>query len=181
MPSPIVHLAAGYAVYRTVTHVNATPRPDVVVLGAALGLSLLPDLDSVLGILLGDFGRYHNSQSHSLILGAVVAVLAGLIAAAAGLRRPVLWFGLTLACYELHIVLDYFTWGRGVMAWWPLTPERFSSPVRLFYGLHWSEGFVSVRHLVTLATEVPVAALTLFVARAATRRTADAPAPPTAG
>jgi inner membrane protein len=170
MPSPIIHLTAGYAVYSVASHVTARPRPDPVLLGAAMGLALLPDFDSALGILFGDFGRFHNSQSHSLIVGAGVALATGLLLLAVGHRRPALWFAVTLACYELHILLDYFTWGRGVMAWWPLTDERFSSPALLFYGLHWSQGFVSSRHLVTLLTEMPVAIAMLTAVRMWSRR-----------
>ena len=170
MPSPIVHLTAGYVVYRVARHVTASRKPDPVLLGGAMGLALLPDFDSGLGILFGDFGRFHNSQSHSLLVGAGVALVTGLLLLAVGNRRPALWLALTLACYELHILLDYFTWGRGVMAWWPITKERFSSPALLFYGLHWSQGFVSSRHLITLVTEMPIALATIAAVRMMSRR-----------
>ncbi|NIV75262.1 MAG: hypothetical protein GWN37_10615, partial [Gammaproteobacteria bacterium] len=45
-------------------------------------------------------------------------------------------FLLTLVCYELHVLLDYLTVGRGVMLLWPLSAERFAPPIYLFYGLH---------------------------------------------
>jgi hypothetical protein len=66
----------------------------------------------------------------------------------------VYWFGLVLLCYQLHIVLDFFTVGRGVMLFWPLSVVRFSSPIKLFYGLHWSEGFISIQHIWTLLNEL---------------------------
>lgn len=169
MPSPIVHLAAGYAVYRVATRGPQDRRPDPVLLTAVLVLSLLPDFDAGLGILLGDFGRYHNSQSHSLFVGLAVAAATVPLFTMAGSRRVGRWFVLVLVCYELHIVLDYFTWGRGVMALWPFTADRLTAPLWLFYGLHWSQGFVSPRHLVTLATEIPVAAVLVAAARRATR------------
>ena len=50
--------------------------------------------------------------------------------------------------------MDFFTIGRGVMVFWPLSLERFASPVPLFYGLHWSDGYLSERHLITLVTEL---------------------------
>jgi hypothetical protein len=61
--------------------------------------------------------------------------------------------------------MDYFTWSRGVMAFWPLMPDRFSAPVVLFYGFHWSQGWVSPRHLWTLLTEAPVAVAAVLTAR----------------
>jgi membrane-bound metal-dependent hydrolase YbcI (DUF457 family) len=42
----------------------------------------------------------------------------------------VLWFVVLLASYEMHVIMDYFTvGGRGVMLFWPLTLQRFESPV----------------------------------------------------
>jgi carbamoyltransferase len=49
-------------------------------LAAAAVLSLLPDLDSVLGILMGDFGRYHNNLSHSVFMALVAALSIGAVA-----------------------------------------------------------------------------------------------------
>jgi inner membrane protein len=170
MPSPIIHLTAGYVAYRAARGVAGAPARQPVLLLAAMTLSLLPDFDSALGILVGDFGRYHNSQSHSVFVGAAVAGCVGIILMLTGARRPALWFWLTLACYTMHIVLDYFTWGRGVMAWWPLTAERFSSPIRLFYGLHWSHGPRSWRHVMTIVTELPVAFVTILLVRGIDRR-----------
>jgi hypothetical protein len=56
------------------------------------------------------------------------------------------------------------------MALWPLTGGRFQAPVFLFYGLHWSQGWLSVRHLWTLATELAFAAASLLALRRFTRR-----------
>jgi inner membrane protein len=167
MPSPIIHLTAGYIVYRVArTRLHTPARREFVILAWALVLSLLPDFDAIPGLLAGDLGRYHNNLSHSLWAGVVVALAVACLLAAWRLEPLVFWFGLALACYSLHIVLDYFTQGRGVMALWPLSSDRFSSPVPLFYGLHWSEGLVSHRHLWTLLTELPIAgALVLAIRR----------------
>jgi inner membrane protein len=106
-----------------------------------------------------DLGRYHNIWTHSLIVGLGVALAIGSLVwlvRHSGFSR---WFILTLLCYELHIIMDYFTVGRGVSAFWPLSFERFVSPVPVFYGLHWSDGWSSMRHLLTLVTEVGFVAL----------------------
>ncbi|HUM69857.1 MAG TPA: metal-dependent hydrolase, partial [Chloroflexota bacterium] len=131
------------------------PLPGLLLVTA--GFSLLPDVDSVVGLLSGDFGRFHNNATHSLFVGTAVSLLFG-----AGMkwrrgRGFRFWSVVALACYSLHILMDAATWGRGVMALWPFTQNRFHFPFILFYGLHWSQGWLSARHLWTLLTE------TLFV------------------
>ena len=37
---------------------------------------------------------------------------------------------------------------------WPLSEERFRSSFELFYGLHWSDGLISIYHLYTVFTEL---------------------------
>jgi membrane-bound metal-dependent hydrolase YbcI (DUF457 family) len=136
------------------------PLPGLLIVTA--GLSLLPDVDSIAGFLLQDFGRYHNSLSHSLFVGLVVALLLGQLAWGIQHSGFVDWFVLALCCYELHIVLDFFTVGRGVMLFWPLSSARFQPPVFLFYGLHWSDGIVSIKHLWTLLSELAFVALVVL-------------------
>jgi membrane-bound metal-dependent hydrolase YbcI (DUF457 family) len=168
MPSPIAHLAAGYAIYslsRTLSPQGELrqvgPFPGLLVFTA--GLSLLPDIDSIAGLLTGDFGRFHNNLTHSLLLGLGIAFTIGVLMH--WRRGSGFWYWMTLAglCYDLHVVMDWTTDGRGVMALWPITAQRFLAPVTLFYGLHWSDGLFSERHLITLATELGFVALVLFV------------------
>lgn len=135
-------------------------------LALVIGLSLLPDVDSVLGLITGDFGRYHNNLTHSLFLGLFIAGIIGVIAAITRRYRFADGFLLTLAGYSLHVVMDFFTYGRGVMALWPLSSERFASPIPIFYGLHWSQGVVSPRHLVTVATEMVFVLLVILTPHA---------------
>ena len=170
MPSPIAHLTAGYAVY--VLARSYAPKLELSRVGPLPGLllltggfSLLPDLDTVAGILMGDFGRFHNNATHSLVVGLALACAFGVLMhwrQGSGFGR---WFGIALLCYELHVLMDWTTIGRGVMAWWPLTGSRFQAPVFLFYGLHWSQGWWSPRHLWTLATELAFAVGTLLALR----------------
>jgi membrane-bound metal-dependent hydrolase YbcI (DUF457 family) len=159
MPSPITHIAAGYAIY-TFVHKRFPPYKLGKILRVSglflliVGLALLPDIDSVVGLVTGDFGRYHNQGSHSLITGLGVALV---IAAAIRWRQKGsfrVWFFTALTAYESHVILDYFTYGRGVKLFWPISPERFTSSVLLFYGLHWSDGLFSINHVWTVLTEV---------------------------
>jgi inner membrane protein len=163
MPSPIAHLAAGYAVYRLGRQYE--PEPGLKAVGPLPGLlvvtavfSLLPDLDSVVGFLMRDFGRFHNNASHSLFAGLCLAL------AFAGLmwwqrRQFAYWFAVAFVSYGMHLLMDMATISRGIMLFWPMTDARYLSPVTLFYGLHWSDGWITIRHLWTLLTELVFIAL----------------------
>lgn len=67
MPSPIAHFAVAYAV----------SRRGAATLGACLFLSVVPDLDFVLGYLFHDMLAWHNNFSHSLMACLAVALVAG--------------------------------------------------------------------------------------------------------
>jgi membrane-bound metal-dependent hydrolase YbcI (DUF457 family) len=180
MPSPIAHTAAGYAIYRVLEHrlprVWLLPRGHraLAVLGV-LFFALMPDLDAVPGVLFGNLHRYHNQFTHSLLVGAAVG-----LAAAAGARllrvpTPWWWFSVAFLGYELHVGLDYFTTGRGVMALWPLTDARFQPPAYAFFGLGWALSFTNPQHLWTVANETAFAVLVLAMARLAAHRLAQRP------
>jgi inner membrane protein len=168
MPSPIAHTTMGYVIYKAYqargpgrSLGQLGPLPKLLILTA--GFSLLPDIDSIAGFLLQDFGRYHNSLSHSLFVGLVVAGLIGGLAWWIKRSGFIEWFAIAFLCYQFHIILDFFTVGRGVMLFWPLTSARFQSPVKLFLGLHWSDGLVSFRHVWTLLSELGFAVLVVLV------------------
>ncbi len=174
MPSPIAHLTAGYIIYRLSRNYEPHPRIRHHKWGSGLrwlagGFSLLPDVDSAVGVLLQDFARYHNNASHSLLIGIVVA-LGFAVVMKWRTNNFAFWFLFALACYNLHILMDATTWSRGAMLLWPFSEQRFRSPVLLFYGLHWSNGLWSSKHLVTLVSELAFAAVVLFPWWARSRR-----------
>ena len=61
--------------------------------------------------------------------------------------------------------MDALTAGRGVMMFWPLTETRFVSPITIFIGLHWGEGWLSIWHLWTILTESLFGLITLLAIR----------------
>jgi len=166
MPSPIAHSAAGFAVYQAYRGRLpgwAQDRAGLAIL-LFIGMSLIPDLDLVPAVVLGDLGGIHNGISNSLIVGlAVSALVGGMISLAAG-GKFALWFSAAFLCIGLHIAMDYFTTTRGVMALWPITTQRFVAPARLFYGVHYSEGLWSISHLWTALTELVFAAVVVILA-----------------
>jgi inner membrane protein len=119
-----------------------------------VGLSMLPDMDVIPAIIFKNMRAYHNNFSHSLLLGALVALLV------AGIFHQIyrssfrLWFLICLTSYDLHVIMDALTTERGVMLFWPLTQNRFTSPIRIFYGLQWGLGWSSIWHLWTIFTEM---------------------------
>jgi inner membrane protein len=172
LPSPIVHSFAGYLVYR-IARQPLSPlaaqqgKRLPLLFVVTLFFSLLPDVDSVLGVTSGDFGKYHNNGTHSLVFGAVIALFAAWLFWLRGRLPFVPMFVALYLSYALHVILDYFTWGgRGVMLLWPLTAQRFDSPVKLFYGVRWSEGLLAAEHLMTLATELGFVLAVLLLLRA---------------
>jgi inner membrane protein len=150
----------GYIIYRLFRYrvpkqFNKPRRLLPLLLIIAVGISLLPDIDSVAGILTGDFGRYHNNFTHSLFVGIGVAFIFAISVWVIIKIDFWVWFVICFLGYSLHIVMDFITFGgRGVMLFWPLSLDRFESPVKIFYGVRWSEGVMSPVHLNTIINEV---------------------------
>ncbi len=157
MPSPFAHLTAGYIVSRVYgdkLQLRGKPKQAVLLKTALLaGISLLPDLDAVPGILLGDIGRFHNNASHSLLAGILVALLTASLLSERIRAAWLPWFTASFFAYVLHVSMDMFTGDRGVLLLWPV-PVRFTSPVKLFYGVQWGLGLFSLWHLWTIVSEL---------------------------
>jgi hypothetical protein len=166
MPSPLAHASAGYLVSRLLWR-RVRSGSSLVARGAILltviFLALLPDLDAIPGILAGDLKHYHNNRTHSVLVGLAVSLGMGVAMKALRMKRALLWSLTALACYELHVAMDYVTRGsRGIMAYWPLSAQRFGPPsASVFTGLHWHKGVFSADHVWTILNE---AAFTLIVA-----------------
>lgn len=171
----------GYAIYQVAKwREPAMAKPQIagvpVLLPAAVGLSLLPDIDMIPSLIFGDIGQFHNNISHSLLTGLLVGLVAFFVLRAflKHAEDALHWAGLLLAAYEIHIVMDFFTQGRGVKVLWPLIPDRLDPGFALFYGLHWSEPITALNyHLVTLVTELAFAGVLLWLVQAFIKSRAD--------
>ncbi|MCH8528346.1 MAG: metal-dependent hydrolase [Kiritimatiellae bacterium] len=125
-----------------------------------LGASMLPDLDVVPGVLTGDMHSFHNQEMHSLFAAAGFSLLAGWMAGRLrGVRFSGGVFAITFVSYFLHLLMDLFTYGRGLRLFWPLYSGRIQAPVEVFGGLRWSEGVLYAGHWVTFFEELVFATL----------------------
>jgi membrane-bound metal-dependent hydrolase YbcI (DUF457 family) len=158
-PSPLAHSAMGYFIFRWFRvskpdWLKNSKYPNLYFFLIVVGLSLLPDVDVIPGLILGDFRGWHNQWTHSLIVGFGVALVIGAIGWWKD-RNFGFWFLVSLISYQMHIIMDLFTYGdRGSMIWWPLTSERFVGAITIFIGVRWSEGVFSITHLFTLFSEL---------------------------
>ncbi|MEJ5364729.1 MAG: metal-dependent hydrolase [Desulfosoma sp.] len=159
MPSPVAHAAVGYFVYKAVA-VRRQPsaaarggRPSPLLM-LTVGMSLFPDVDVLAGIAAGDIQAFHNAAMSSLAAALIASLLAAAAFRVIYREKPLFAFAVAFLCYGVHLLMDFFTSGRGVMLLWPFFSDRFVSPVKLFYGLHYSDGLLSARHLWTALSEL---------------------------
>jgi inner membrane protein len=154
MPSPIAHTAVALSlaeIGKGCLRPRAS-RPLFVL--SLVFLSLAPDVDAIALVLGEDLGRWHNQFTHSLLfaLGMTVAGLGVLrVVGVVGWRSAL---ALSAAAVVSHFLMDWASAGRGLMLLWPFSEVRYRSPLLLFEGLHWSEGWFSPRHVLTLANEL---------------------------
>lgn len=156
MPSPLIHCATGWAIARG-ARARGLRVPALPFLAYSLLAAMLPDADAAVGLLVASPDRlssFHNHATHSLLF----ALAAALVLAAAGRLafRAVSFlrlFAWTALLVGSHLLLDWFTWGRGVPLLWPFCDRRFGAPFPLFFGVRYSEGLFSRSHLFTLLTE----------------------------
>lgn len=169
MPSPIAHITAGYTIFKLSK--NKLPGaklsfwmfPCQLVLLASL--SLLPDLDFLIGLILGDIERYHNNFSHSLLCGFLIAIILSIMVKWLDKSNFMNVFIISVITYDLHAIMDMFTGDRGVMLFWPLVQTRFSSPVKLFFGVQWGKGLFSILHVWTILSEIGFFLLIYIIVR----------------
>jgi hypothetical protein len=170
-PSPLAHSAMGYFIFRIFRFripawLKRSKYPNFILFLIVVGLSMLPDIDVIPALITGDFLGWHNQWTHSLVVGLGVALVIGAIGWWKD-RRFGFWFVISLLAYQMHVIMDLFTYGdRGSMIWWPITSERYVGAVTLFFGVRWSEGLFSWMHLLTLLTEALFAGLMVLLASA---------------
>ncbi|OVE74214.1 hypothetical protein BVX94_01095 [bacterium B17] len=159
MPSPVAHVTLGYVLFRSFRGYYRGSFHPVLTSGwvfffLCAFLSLLPDIDVGAAVWFSDFGKYHSNLTHSLSAGLVAAVIAGAFIKLFRFMDFRHGFWLALLSYYLHLFLDFFSYGRGIMLLWPFSDQRFGSPATLFLGVRWENGLWAVSHIWTALSEV---------------------------
>ena len=101
MATPIGHLLAGAAIGTLMSRGSNLPR--AIFIGGLAAIAA--DFDFIPGILMGNPGRFHHAQSHSITF----AVLAGVLAALIAKKSRVHWASLVGVGYASHLILDGLT------------------------------------------------------------------------
>jgi membrane-bound metal-dependent hydrolase YbcI (DUF457 family) len=134
MALPIVHSTAGYLIHRLDRRPTPWAGPTRAVVFMAIGN--LPDIDFLVGFLLGRPGIFHRGISHTVLAAVVFGVVAGTFA---WRRRWDGWWPAVMLCvaaYGSHLLVDAFTIDQrgpaGVQFLWPLSDAYYISPVTVF-------------------------------------------------
>lgn len=164
MPSPIVHAVAGLVLAKVLPLEEPKShqlRQWKLPLFYGVFVATAADLDFVPQILLG--GNFHRGLSHSLLFAIVFGAISAGIASGwwkTSYRKLMIW---SWVLYGSHLILDYFSAGRGIKFWLPFVDRFYKAPTTLFPGLHYSEGLWHSSHLPTLIFEFVLCAIVLGV------------------
>jgi len=176
MATPIGHGLVGYAVFLFLK--KGKRGLSLPLLFLAVFIAIVPDLDFLPGLFVGEPALYHQGISHSLSFAFVAGIVCGLFLR--GQNRfffPV--FFLIFLAYTSHLVLDLFgPDGRtpyGIPLFWPLSSTHLLSPVQLLPGVHhvrttdastgeWLLGVLHWDNLISIGTEILIIAPLVFLA-----------------
>jgi membrane-bound metal-dependent hydrolase YbcI (DUF457 family) len=134
MALPIVHSTAGYLVQRLDRRRTPWAVPTRAL--AFMVIGNLPDIDFLVGFVLGRPGAFHRGISHTVLAALVFGVLGATVAR---WRRWDGWWPAFLLCfagYASHLLVDAFTIDQrgpaGAQFFWPLSDAYYISPVTIF-------------------------------------------------
>lgn len=152
MATPIGHALAGSIIGIGGSRGSGIDRRTLA-WGTAGGL--MPDLDFVPGLLVGDPARFHHGWSHSVGAAAVVGLLVWWLASDGNVRIAAIVF----LAYASHVALDWATADPsvpvGVPALWPLLDAYVISPVMILPRvIHSSASPFNLHNLGVAAREV---------------------------
>jgi inner membrane protein len=163
MPSPIGHLLGGAAVYLAGTRPELRSRRMLVV---TLLASMVPDLDFLPGIAIGETGAFHHGISHSVgfavLFGAMVYLFLRRVEGAIAVWTAILGF----CGYLSHVVLDLLAVSegtRGVPILWPFSSEQIGFSLNLFDRFRWGDIQEGVGAIIRRDNVMPVLRETLVM------------------
>jgi len=134
MALPIAHATAGYLIQRLDRRPIAWRGWTRALAFAIIGN--LPDVDFLVGFVLGRPGEFHRRASHTIVAAVAFGIVAGAFLAWRRLDR---FWPATLLCaaaYGTHLLVDFFTIDQrppsGAPFLWPFSDAYFISPVTVF-------------------------------------------------
>ena len=152
MATPIGHALVGGLLYFTG---NRSHTIDVPVLLVYVFFANAPDLDFLLGILIGDPGAFHHGITHSLGFGVLfTAVVAAVLAltwqrfANYGLLKLAV---VGFLAYASHLLVDFLTLDErvpyGMPLFWPFSNQYVHAPVYIIPNVLHSASQLSLHNL----------------------------------
>src|ERR1700757_536653 len=139
--TPVGHSLAGYAVYNF--SMAATNRNRLKLAFLCMFMATAADLDILPGILVGRPDLYHHGITHSLGFALIFSLaVSGIISIRMKPFSQI--FNLCFISYLSHIVIDFFSYfgsysyTGGMPVFWPISSEKFYSPVGLYLAVHYN-------------------------------------------
>lgn len=162
MPSPIVHAVTGFALAKFLPlqqPLSHGLKQSNLPLFYSVFLAAAADLDFVPQLILG--GNFHRGLSHSLLFTVAFSAIAAFIASSWWKTSYQQLFNCSLVLYGSHLLLDYFSAGRGIKVFLPFIDRFYKSPITLFPGIKYSEGLWHSSHIPALIFEAILCGLIL--------------------
>lgn len=136
MASPIGHALGGLVVYT----VGTGKKLNWIALIGSLFFAVLPDIDFLFGLMVGEPNRYHHGVTHT-ILFVVLAALPGAWLCSRKNARQFRFFALIFVLAGLsHLLFDLVTIDSnppfGAPLFWPLSSQYYIIPASLFTDIH---------------------------------------------
>lgn len=163
MASPIAHASFAICLVCIWDYFSAIPK-KIVVIGLAIWLSILADLDLIFVLLRGIIGQVHREVSHSILFSLLFSLLWAVFVC---FVEKISWkklfylviFGFIL--YSSHLVIDMFTqdlsYPHGIQLILPWSQKYFIFPRTFFLGIDYGlkpESFITMQNLKALLKEI---------------------------
>ena len=155
MPSPIAHSVAGYLLAKSLPASRFSDdrihRWSLYIFYASF-IAVVADFDFAAQILTGE--EYHRGMTHSILFALGFSAIAAAVVQVWKKFSYAKIFTLTLIFYSSHLLLDFFSYGRGIKLFLPFVDGFFRSPIIIFPGLHYSRGLIHISHLLPIGFEL---------------------------
>ena len=131
MPTPIGHMLAGAIIFK-----SQKKSVGLFLFLSVLLFALLPDIDFLFGLIVGDANRYHHLWTHSLAFTIVAGFLGGFFFAKWRCESLLFSSAIFISAGTSHVFLDCLALDKrepfGCPIWWPFSQKFIISPVPLF-------------------------------------------------